>query len=212
MCLNTVPKLKEGKHKTLEPDPGNGTRLSGCQVVDVEFHSPVPASIGCITFQNHYTHTLTLKYCSTTTGQISNSNSDHPPTQWKTCMNQYTLMPNCHYERGSQTLLVLNEKHFHVPLENVCCLRFILRQPSPDWEQFGIRDIHCYLVPSPYHQTAPLGNECVGMGSESMSMSQRMERILQNGLWTDTQDSDLESGPSLPREKLPYEINVLSHT
>ena len=197
------------QYNAVEPDPGNETRPSGCQVVDVDFHSPIPESVGCITFRNHYTHTLTLKYCCTNTGQISNSNSD-PTLRWKTCMERLQLMPNCHCERGSQTLVVLNRACFSVPLEKVSRLRLILRQPSPYWKQFGIRDLKCYLVPTPFCQDVTQGNGRMGIDHSSISLTERMESVLQTGLWTETSGIDMESGPELPTERRPYNISVLS--
>ena len=184
----------------MEPDPGNGTRPSGCQVIDVEFRSPTLNTIGCISFRNYYTHSLTLKYQR----RISKSKSDQ---QWKTCIRTLQLMPNCHCERGSENLIVLNKAHFGgIQLENVTRLRLILRQPSPDWSQFGIRDLKCYSVSSPFHQDVTRGN---GTGTTALS-SQSMERSLQYGLWTGL--SDVESQTDTATKPLTYSVTILSHT
>ena len=191
-----------------DSDTGHKTRPSGCQVVDVVIHSPIPEKIGCITFRNYYTHTITLKYCA---GQ--NSNSNHSSTasstksQWRMCIREQQLMPNCHCERGGQAVVVLDGTNFHRPLNHVRSLRFILKQPSPCWLEFGIRDLHCYTVSSPFHQ-----NDSLGMGHKNTSMSERMEKILQNGLWTKHSTTDTDSDEEQPTtvgRKLPYEINLL---
>lgn len=196
---------------TSDSDSGEETRPSGCQVVDVVIHSPIPEKIGCITFHNYYTHTITLKYCAS-----QNSNSNHGSTtsstksQWRTCIKEHQLMPNCHCERGGQSLVVLDETHFRCPLNHVRSLRFILKQPSPCWLEFGVRDLHCYTTPSPFHQ-----NDSLGMGHKNVyrtSMSERMEKILQNGLWTkhSTPNTDHnEEQLTTAERKLPYEINRL---
>ena len=163
----------------------------------MEFPPPLPQTIGCITFFNYYTHTLTLKYWQ---GQFSNSKS--VTSKWRTCVSKLQLMPNCHCERGSENMVVLNRAHFIVPLENVSRLRLILRQPSPDWNRFGIRDLKCYSDPSPFHWNVTSGNE-------NFTSSERMEQILQNGLCTET--SDLESGPNT-NKRHSYTITALSYT
>ena len=171
----------------------------------MEFHSPIPESIGCITFQNYYTHTLTMKF---TTGQISNLKSDQAST-WKTCIKSLKLMPNCHYERGSESLIVLNSAHFSAPLEKVSCLRLILRQPSPDWNQFGIRDLKCYSVSSPFCCNETQRN---GIETSNTSLSERMEQILQNGLWTKNSDTNMEPGPTHNTQRHSYTVSVLPYT
>ena len=194
-------QVRRGPHS--KPDSRNEPRPSGCQVVDVEFRPPIPEIIGCVTFQNHYTHSLTLKYWSKRSGQISNLKPDHPAPggEWRVGIRNLQLMPNCHCERGSQSLVILNKAHFMAPLENVSRLRLILRQPSPDWIQFGVKDLNCYSVSDPFHRN---GN--TGMRPTPTS-AKRMEQILQNGLWTKT---DVESEPRPKRH--PYNITVLPHT
>ena len=170
----------------------------------MEFRSPAPENIGCIAFQNYYTHTLTMKF---STGQISNSKSDQA-SQWKTCIKSLKLMPNPHCERGSESLTVLNRAHFSAPLERVSFLRLILRQPSPDWNQFGIRDLKCYSVPSPFLNVTQ-GN---GTETTNTSMSERMEQILQNGLWTKISTTNMEPGPTSNTERHSYTVSALSYT
>ena len=146
---------------------------------------PIPENIGCIAFRNHYTHSITLKFCQTT-GQISNSKSDKTTSQWKTCIPTLVLMPNCHCDRGSENLVVLNKAHFSIPLNNVSRACLILRQPSPDWIQFGIKDLKFYCVSSPFCQ------DVIPTSHHSMS-SERMEQILGNGLWTESTNKHQES-------------------
>lgn len=205
-------RVRRAAAGTSDSDTESETRPSGCQVVDVVIHSPVPERIGCITFQNYYTHTITIKYC---TSQNSNSNHDSTASstrsQWRTCIREHQLMPNCHCERGSQALVVLNGTHFRCPLDHVKGLRLILKQPSPCWLEFGIRDLHCYTVSSPFHRE----NDSLGMGHENThhtSLSERMEHILQNGLWTkhSTTRDPTEEPLTTTDRKLPYTINLLS--
>lgn len=173
----------------------------------MEFRSPIPESVGCITFLNHYTHRLTLKYC-TNTGQISNSNSAPAASQWKTCIQSFELMPNCHCERGSQKLVTLNKAHFSTPLDNVNRLRLILRQPSPCWKDFGIKDLKCYSVSTPFHQDVLWESGSMGMELGNNLLSEKMEQVLQTGLCTGS-DTDMESSP---QHRNPYTVSVLSYT
>ena len=110
-------------------------------------------------------------------------------------------MPNCHCERGSQSFVVLSKAHFGTPLENASCLRLILRQPSPDWRQFGIRDLKIYSVLNPFQQNGNTGTRPLFMSSDGM------EQVLRNGLQT---DADTESEPDINRH--PHNVTVLSHT
>ncbi|CAI8023824.1 Nicolin-1 [Geodia barretti] len=184
------------------PDSGNETRPSGCQVVDVEFRSSIPEVVGCISFQNYYTHTLTLRYCNLLSEQISNSKSDHPTQkEWRTGIERVQLMPNCHCERGSQSLVVLNKAHFLASLENVISFRLILRQPSPEWNQFGIRDLKIYSVANPFHRNGNTGTRTTFMSTDGM------EQVLRNGLQT---NGDMESGQDINRH--PYDVATLSYT
>lgn len=200
--MSAVPTRANFRQKPVEGERG---RSSGCQVVEVEFCSPTPENIGCITFINQYTHRLTLKYC---TGQISNSKSAPAPSQWKTCIQSFELMPNCHCERGSQGLVVLNKAHFSTPLDNVNRLRFILRQPSPCWKNFGIKDLKCYSVSTPFHQDVTWESGSMGMELWNNLLSEKMEQVLQTGLCTGS-NTDMESSPKL---RNPYTVSVLSYT
>lgn len=51
------------------------------------------------------------------------------------------LMPDPHTESGSQDLVIVPAQESLVSLHDVTALRFILRQPSPNWKTFNIEDI-----------------------------------------------------------------------
>lgn len=175
--------------------PGSKRREGcGCQTVDVEFQSSIPDTITTISFQNFYTHSLSLQCLQDP--PVSNSKSD--TVRWKTAITNVQLMPHCHGERGSQGLVILNRAQFQIPLEHVIKLRFILRQPSPDWNRFGISDIKIYSVPVPFHQSD------MGIRHRTTISSSAMEQILQNGLETDMSSYHYQSQPY-------YHIRTLSN-
>ena len=210
----------------------SGANSTGCQVVDVDMHSPVPESIDYVIFRNHYTHTVTLKYCSLSQilnsnpdCQNSNSKPDHPPTatqhahtpsQWRTCLKEHRLMADCHRERGSQRMVVLNHTHFPTPLHCPQRLRLILRQPSLQWAEFGIRDLHCYTIPTPLHWNGKLGMGVPDLisisgssGGGGVPMSVHMERVLRNGLCPTQVGTESDEEQQQPI-RTQYRIDVLS--
>ena len=110
-------------------------------------------------------------------------------------------MPNYHCERGSQSFVVLSKAYFGTPLENASCLRLILRQPSQDWVQFGIRDLKIYSVLNPFQHNGNTGTRPLFMSSDGM------KQVLRNGLHT---DADTELEPDINRH--PYNVTTLSYT
>ena len=50
-------------------------------------------------------------------------------------------MPDPHTETGSQDVVVINATESLVGLHDVTALRFILRQPSPNWKTFNVDEI-----------------------------------------------------------------------
>ena len=66
----------------------------------------------------------------------SRSNSD-----WSISLQNKVLMPDAHCETGSQDIIMVSATESLVALHDVTALRFILRQPSPNWKTFNIEDI-----------------------------------------------------------------------
>jgi hypothetical protein len=50
-------------------------------------------------------------------------------------------MPDPHTESGSQDIIIIPSQESMVGLHDVTALRFILRQPSPNWKTFNIEEI-----------------------------------------------------------------------
>lgn len=117
----TVPESRE-----------NHVTKSGCQVIEVNIRSGC-LSINQIVFRNNYTHNISIKY-------VPRSDPVSDPESWKYCLKDRVLMPNCHCETGSQNWFVYN-----LQLEaGIQRLRVILKQPSLNWINFGIKDIALY--------------------------------------------------------------------
>ena len=92
-----------------------------------------PSNVAYISFRNHYTHSVTIKYVK--------EGEQH----WQLCtVTSVELMPSCHYEQGAESYVVLGREHFLCALERVQHLRLILRQPSPHWREFGVKDLRCF--------------------------------------------------------------------
>merc|ERR1712062_650947 len=64
--------------------------------------------------------------------------------EWVVAIKRRKLMESPHYETGSQDEVVLTASESRVPLEEVIAMRFILRQPSPDWRAFSLEEISVY--------------------------------------------------------------------
>ena len=50
-------------------------------------------------------------------------------------------MPDPHTESGSQDIIIIPAQESMVSLHDVTALRFILRQPSPNWKTFNVEEI-----------------------------------------------------------------------
>ena len=60
---------------------------------------------------------------------------------WTVSLQNKALMQNPHAETGSQDIVIIPAQESMVSLHDVTALRFILRQPSPNWKTFTIEDI-----------------------------------------------------------------------
>ena len=109
----------------------------GCQVIDVVISAP--SSIECLAFQNYYTHSITIKFV-----KAGRSTSD--PTSWQYCIKDRILMPQCHCEIGSQQRFIFGNEEFQQQLSNIQQIRIILKQPSSNWNSFGINDLTLYCT------------------------------------------------------------------
>ena len=68
-------------------------------------------------------------------------------------------MDNPHFETGSQDEVVILASESKVALEEVTAMRFILRQPSPEWRTFSLEEISVFresLVGSGSSASAPV--------------------------------------------------------
>ena len=151
-----VPILSEGEPSnseklgfhlalSMEEATGRKTQLkkprgSGCQVVDVTLRSHSSSPLRYLVFKNRYTYSITVKYLKRATSMTS-------PPQWVMCIRNHTLMPNCHCEQGSQNWNVLTVSNKETS-KDITRLRLILRQPSPQWKEFGVDHVTCYTASS----------------------------------------------------------------
>ena len=110
-----------------------------CLFFDVTFHQP--SSINYITFRNHYTSTVSIRWISSDNETISGPDLLE---SWNVCLFDHPLMPNCHCEQGSQDDVILGPNDFCSTLQNVTRLRVILKQPSFHWKEYNIHNFTCY--------------------------------------------------------------------
>ncbi len=103
---------------------------SGCKILDVELNETC-YPLAAIRFRNHYTHTLSVLAAMEEADTLYRVGE-------RVCMRE-----SCHCETGGQGWHLID--HLQLPtLTSVARLRLILRQPSPNWRDFGIRDITLY--------------------------------------------------------------------
>ena len=62
-------------------------------------------------------------------------------SDWVVSIQSRELMSNPHTELGSQDQFIITSSESLVPLHDITALRFLLRQPSPNWKNFSLEDI-----------------------------------------------------------------------
>ncbi|XP_028398201.1 nicolin-1-like [Dendronephthya gigantea] len=101
---------------------------SGCSVIDVIFPAAKVVTIGCISFVNNYTASMSIKY----------KTSDDT---WKTCLKNFVLMPSPHCEEGSQKMFSVKADQMLCSIKDAVLVRLVLRQPSPHWLNFSLDNL-----------------------------------------------------------------------
>ena len=211
-CVNYVAK----NVVTVQVGENNSDFTSGCSVIDVTFPNIHYVEIKDISFKNYYTGWLTLK------AKLKDSTNISAESKWKTCVKRYELMPDPHFEKGSEGYFVIPKSLMAFELNNVLSLRFVLRQSSPVWKEFKIEDIVLYKTHAYGNTNVTLpswikdsskdvkpSRQIKGMGSIS-ELSANLQK-----LWA------LVEQPQVPTNKFStgrydvdgsYDINLLSYT
>jgi len=86
---------------------------------------------------------------------------------WLVAVRRRKLMENPHYESGTQDEVVISASEAKVPLEDVVAMRFILRQPSPEWRAFSLEEVGVY------RETVVAG----GSGGQTAPQRSRIEQL-----------------------------------
>lgn len=108
---------------------------SGCQVIEIRASRPISRLV----FRNYYTFSVSVR-C------LKPGNDPEDPLSWATGTKERVLMPSCHAEGGSQDWVSILASHFPEGVQSCQRLRLILKQPSPDWNDFGIHFLSCYCA------------------------------------------------------------------
>ena len=70
------------------------------------------------------------------------SGGGRSPSDWVVSIQNKQLMVDPHCETGSQDVVVISAaSESLITLHEVTALRFLLRQPSPNWKNFNINGI-----------------------------------------------------------------------
>jgi hypothetical protein len=111
--------------------------------IDVEFRKDSETTFfSYLIFQNYYCHQITVKQF---TGKNSTDKKDEK--NWKTVLKNYTLMENPHYETDAQNWHIIGTELFNQKFDrrSLKHLRIYLKQPSPSWLDYNIREIQMYM-------------------------------------------------------------------
>nr|CAB3264325.1 nicolin-1 [Phallusia mammillata] len=194
---------------------------SGCGVIEILFPNMRPIDIEKISFVNNYTAALSIKM------KIAKSASNQTGHTWVTGLKNYQLMPKPHCETGSQSYFHLMSSDFCKQPNEVCALRFILRQPSPNWKTFTLEEIyvHAKKTKDPTNENPKWLESVENLSASEMKprdqaelkglpdteqVSEKMQEILQLA------EKTVLSAPNVELGRFDidgsYEINLLSYT
>ncbi|TRY77160.1 hypothetical protein TCAL_15994 [Tigriopus californicus] len=147
---------------------------SGALVLDLAFTQP--ESVSEIRFRNFYTakFTLLLRFDDSvqtvpkrehlawaaaaslslarlrgvnSTEGIKIVTSSKSLSDWVVSLQSKVLMPDPHSELGSQDVGVVPSSESLAPWHDITAMRFLLRQPSPNWKTFNLEDIMVFRYP-----------------------------------------------------------------
>lgn len=117
--VSLTPKVKQG---------------SGPCYIDVTLSTS--ARLGLLLFQNYYTSAITVKQ------RLDSS------LQYVTVLKDYRLMASPHFENDAQNWHLLSASQFNSKFNSTQCkvLRVYLKQLSPNWIEFSIKNIKAFTV------------------------------------------------------------------
>lgn len=194
-----------------ETTPSGNTRISGCQSLDVQLHRP--ADVRVIRFRNNYTYAVTVLYQSATASGATQADpiASQNGEEWKVGVANHVLMPSCHCDSPSaQGWVEFGKETFSNRLDDVMKLKFILRQPSPHWREFGIENISCYC----HDNTQPVVLENPHVSHDhhqgEWSSWNKVERLLEVGRAAHTLLKSEKDNTKSVHSSVPYEVNLLS--
>lgn len=98
-----------------------------------------------------------------------NVSSARSTTDWTISLQSKILMPDPHTESGSQDLIIIPASESLVSLHDVTALRFILRQPSPNWKTFNVEEIKVFRDALIKPRTSSSSMKSLDSGVESSS-------------------------------------------
>ncbi|XP_059083765.1 nicolin-1-like isoform X2 [Tigriopus californicus] len=76
-----------------------------------------------------------------------NLTSSKSLSDWVVSLQSKVLMPDPHSELGSQDVGVVPSSESLAPWHDITAMRFLLRQPSPNWKTFNLEDIMVFRYP-----------------------------------------------------------------
>ncbi|XP_016660346.2 nicolin-1-like [Acyrthosiphon pisum] len=105
-----------------------------CTAMILDFGS-IPQDVGEIYFKNYYTYIISILVM-----KISNNDSKRSK-KWYIAIRQKKLRNNVHTEFESQDYECIKSSESEIDWSDLYKIKLILRQPSPNWSNFGIDDV-----------------------------------------------------------------------
>ncbi|CAI6377199.1 unnamed protein product [Macrosiphum euphorbiae] len=144
--LSIVSSPAENNHNSIEfgatvipiylniNDQNNPDYNPKCTAMILDFGS-IPQDVCEINFKNYYTHIISVLVM-----KISNNDSKRLK-KWYIAIRQKKLMDNAHTEFESQDYVSIKSSESEIDWSDLYKIKLILRQPSPNWSNFGIDDV-----------------------------------------------------------------------
>lgn len=109
---------------------GKTSERSGVAFMEIVFTQP--CHVIEVQFKNYYTWRLTMK---------AKRNQSCDDARWKRLIPDMVLMPNPHYEGGSQDEFHVQRSSGNGDWDDIGRLLLILRQPSSSWKTFRVERV-----------------------------------------------------------------------
>ena len=113
--------------------------------VEISFTSP-DSQLSYIIFQNFYAQSVSVKQFISMHGAGTGKDEKKIDANWVTVLKNYRLMRNAHFETDAQNWHIIGTELLNAKFDrrNLRYLRLYMKQPSPSWLDFTLKNIQCF--------------------------------------------------------------------